>query len=92
MEDGESVVRLEEISVEVRNRAVRKALKEIPVKQLRTILADCGLTKDEQDSILEHCDGADLTWISEKLNVSDRTLDRRRASALDKLRRELEQQ
>ena len=77
--------------METRRKAMREALEEIPVHQLPVILADCGLTEDEQKSILEHYAGADLTWISREINTSDRTLDRIRASALAKLCREMEQ-
>ena len=77
--------------METRRKAMREALEGIPVHQLPVILADCGLTEDEQKSILEHLDHADLTWISNKLSTSDRTLDRVRASALSKLCREMEQ-
>lgn len=80
----------EEIPMEVRKKAMREALKQIPVRQLPVILEDCGLTKDEQQSILEHCSGADLTWIAREISASDRTIDRVRASALDKLCREME--
>lgn len=90
MENGQSVVRLEGIPIEIRHKAIRQAMKEIPLDQLKEILADCGLTEDEQRSLLEHRDGADLTWIYQQLNISDRTLDRRRSSALEKLRVELE--
>lgn len=76
--------------MEIRNKAVRDAIKQIPVGQLRAVLADCGLTAEEQRSLLEHRAGADLTRIGGEMHLSDRTLDRRRASALDKLRRELE--
>lgn len=77
--------------METRRKAMREALGQIPVHQLPIILEDCGLTEDEQKSILEHIDHADLTWISQKINISDRTLDRVRASALSKLCREMEQ-
>ena len=83
-------LRPEEFSVEIRNRAIREALRQIPVQKARAILSDCGLTKEEQKSLLDHNSGADLTRISTEMNVSDRTLDRRRASALHKLRVELE--
>lgn len=69
---------------------MREALGKIPARQVPVILADCGLTDDEQKSILEHLDRADLTWISQKINASDRTVNRRRTSALDKLCREME--
>ena len=91
MENRKSVVRLEGIPIEIRHKAIRKAMKEIPLDQLRVIFADCGLTEDEQKSLLEHRDGADLTWICQQLNTSDRTLDRIRSSALEKIRVELEQ-
>lgn len=76
--------------MEVRKKAMREALKKIPVHQIPVILADCGLTEDEQKSILEHRDGADLIYISGKLNTSDRTVDRRRNTALGKLCLEME--
>lgn len=91
MEDRKPVVRLEGIPIEIRRKAMRQALKEIPLDQLKVILSDCGLTEDEQKSLLEHRDGADLTWICSRLSTSDRTLDRIRAAALEKLRIELEQ-
>ena len=91
MEDRKPVVRLEGIPIETRRKAMRQALKEIPLDQLKVIFADCGLTEDEQKSLLEHRDGADLTWICNRLSTSDRTLDRIRAAALEKLRIELEQ-
>ena len=77
--------------MEERRKAMREALKKTPVHQLPVILVDCGLTEDEQRSILEHRSGADLIWISGKLNTSDRTVNRRRSSALDKLCREMEE-
>ena len=83
-------MKVREISVDERNKALREALKKTSVDQLKIILADCGLTDEEQKCILKHRDGADLIWISGKLNLSDRTTDRRRASALNKLRVELE--
>ena len=70
---------------------MREALEKIPVHQIPVILADCGLTEDEQKSILEHRDGADLIYISGKLNTSDRTVDRRRNTALGKLCLEMEE-
>ena len=76
--------------MEIRRKAMREALKKIPVHQIPVILADCGLTEDEQKSILEHRDGADLIYISGKLNTSDRTVDRRRNTALGKLCLEME--
>ena len=76
--------------MEVRKKAMREALKKTPVHQIPVILADCGLTEDEQKSILEHRDGADLIYISGKLNTSDRTVDRRRNTALGKLCLEME--
>lgn len=76
--------------MEIRRKAMREALEKIPVHQIPVILADCGLTEDEQKSILEHRDGADLIYISGKLNTSDRTVDRRRNTALGKLCREME--
>lgn len=84
------MVMIGEITMEVRRKAMREALEQIPVHQLPVILADCGLTDDEQKSILEHLSHADLTWISNKICTSDRTLDRVRASALNKLCREME--
>lgn len=84
-------MKVREISVDERNKALRKALKKTPEDQVKVVLADCGLTDEEQKCILEHRDGADLIWISGKLNMSDRTTGRRRASALNKLRVELEQ-
>ena len=91
MEQQEPVVRLEGIPIETRRKALRQAMEEIPINQLRQILAECGLTDDEQKSLLEYRDGADLVWISRKICASDRTVDRRRSSALEKLRIELEQ-
>lgn len=88
--DGKAAVRLEGIPIEIRNKAMRQAMEETPISQLRVVLPDCGLTEDEQRSLLEHREGADLTWISRQLSTSDRTLDRRRSSALKKLRMELE--
>lgn len=77
--------------METRRKAMREALGKIPVHQLPVVLQDCGLTEEEQKSILEHIHNADLTWISQKINTSDRTVDRRRNSALEKLCREMEQ-
>lgn len=85
------VINFEEIPMEERRKAMREALEKTPVHQLPVILADCGLTEEEQKSILEHRSGADLIWISGKLNTSDRTVDRRRNSALEKLCREMEE-
>ena len=82
---------LKEVPVEIRNKALREATRLVPVEVLRTVLADCGLTEQEQKSLLEHRTGADLTRIGGEMFLSDRTLDRRRRSALDKLRVELEQ-
>lgn len=76
--------------MEIRRKAMREALEKTPVHQIPVILADCGLTEDEQKSILEHRDGADLIYISGKLNTSDRTVDRRRNTALGKLCLEME--
>lgn len=90
MEGEEPVVNFEEIPMEIRRKAMREALEKIPVHQIPVILADCGLTEDEQKSILEHRDGADLIYISGKLNTSDRTVDRRRNTALGKLCMEME--
>lgn len=84
-------MRLEGIPIEIRNKAMRQAMEETPISQLRAILPDCGLTEDEQKSLLEHREGADLTYISRELCTSDRTMDRIRHSALRKLRTELEQ-
>lgn len=81
----------EDISMDTRRKAMRDALKQIPLHQLPVILKDCGLTEDEQKSVLDHCDGADLIWISNRIIASDRTVDRIRASALAKLCREMEQ-
>lgn len=91
MENGQPVVRLEGIPIEIRRKALRQAMKETSLETLRVVVPDCGLTDDEQSSLLEHREGADLTFIFDKLNTSDRTLDRIRASALEKLRLELEQ-
>lgn len=77
--------------MEVRNKALREAIQQIPVEILRVVLADCGLTEQELRSLLDHRAGADLTRIGGELYVSDRTLDRRRASGLEKLRKQLEQ-
>lgn len=82
---------LKEVPVEIRNKALREAMGRVPVEVLRTVLADCGLTAEEQKSLLEHRTGTDLTRIGGELYLSDRTVDRRRRSALDKLRVELEQ-
>jgi DNA-binding NarL/FixJ family response regulator len=91
MEHKEPVVRLEGIPIEIRRKALRQAMDEIPVDQLREILAECGLSEDEQRALVDHRDGADLTWIAQRISASDRTVDRRRSSALEKLRIELEQ-
>lgn len=80
----------EEFSVEIRNKAIREALNEVPLTAAKAVLADCGLTKEEQMSLLEHKSGSDLTRISFDLYLSDRTVDRRRASGLKKLRTALE--
>ena len=53
------------------------------------VLADCGLTREEQASLIEHNAGADLQWIATSLHASDRSVDRLRFSALEKLRHEL---
>ena len=90
MEEDEPVG-IKEIQMDSRRRAVREALNTIPEHKVRAILADCGLTEEEQQCLLRHRRGADLIGISEQLHTSDRTVDRRRASALDKLLRELEQ-
>lgn len=82
---------VKEAPVDTRNKAIREALNQLPLHQVRVVLASCGLTREEQQCLLEHRDGADLQWISRKMNTSDRTTARRRASALSKLRRELEQ-
>ena len=79
-----------EIPMEVRNKALREAIRQIPLEVLRVVLADCELTEQELRSLLDHRAGADLTQIGGKMYVSDRTLDRRRASALNKLRTKLE--
>ena len=84
------MINLEEIPMEIRNKALREAIKNTPRHIVAAVLDDCGLTKEEKASILDHKDGADLIWISMHSNQSDRTTDRRRASALDKIRIELE--
>ena len=89
--EGKKPVEVKEFSVDIRNRAMREALDQIPIKQLPVILEDCGLTAEEQKCLLCHRRGSELIGISEQLHVSDRTVDRRRASALNKLRLELEQ-
>lgn len=76
--------------MDIRRKALREALKQFPRDKAKVVMADCGLTEEEQRSLLEHNDGADLQWICTHLNASDRTIDRRRASGLEKLRRELE--
>lgn len=81
---------LEAIPLDVRRKALREALKQIPKDKAKVVLADCGLTEEEQRSLLEYNDGADLQWISTHLYTSDRTVDRRRASGLEKLRIALE--
>lgn len=82
---------VKEVPMDARNKALREALKCISTQQARVVLASCGLTEEERRCLLEHKDGADLQWISEKLKTSDRTTDRRRAAALTKVRKELEQ-
>lgn len=81
---------LEDIPMEVRNKALREAISTTPLSVLTTVLDGCSMTADEKTSLLEHRSGADLIWISGKLHLSDRSTDRRRASALNKLRAELE--
>lgn len=76
--------------MEIRNRALREAMKQVPPEVLRANLAGCGLTEEEKQSLLEHADGADLIRISGEMHLSDRTLDRRRATAMNKLRSALE--
>lgn len=78
-----------EIDVEIRNRALREALKKFPRKKMAVVLDDCGLTADEKTALMEQKDGADLQWIAGKLNTSKSTVDRLRASAITKLRTEL---
>ena len=82
---------MEGISIEARSRALREALSKTPRRIVEVVLTDCGLTPAEKISILEHNAGADLIYISDKLHVSDRTTDRLRASAMQKLITELEQ-
>jgi hypothetical protein len=79
----------EEIDVEIRNRALREALKKFPRNKMTAVLNDCGLTPDEKAALMEQKDGADLLWIAGKLNTSKSTVDRLRASAITKLRIEL---
>lgn len=76
--------------MEVRNKALREAISATPVSVLTAVLSDCSMSEDEKASLLEHRNGADLIWIGDKLHLSDRSVDRRRASALNKLRAELE--
>ena len=79
----------EETDVEVRNRAIREALKKFPRSKVAVVLNDCGLTADEKTAILEQKNGADLQWIAGKLNTSKSTVDRLRSSAINKIRAEL---
>ena len=76
--------------MEIRNRAVREALRSVPPDCARVALKECGLTEEESRCLVEHIGGADLTKISDELHLSDRTVDRRRAQALNKLRESLE--
>jgi FixJ family two-component response regulator len=89
--EGGQPVELKEIPMDVRNKAVREALRQIQPQQAETVLKSIGLTEEERRCLMDSIGGADLTRISGELHVSDRTLDRRRRSALDKLRAELEQ-
>ena len=70
---------------------MRDALSRVPVKQLPVILQDCGLTAEEIECLIEYCDKANRTWIAGKLHVSDRTVDRIRLRALERLCAELDE-
>lgn len=73
-----------------RKRALRAALRSIPYRQLEVILQSTDLTDDEKVCLVENLAGANRIWLSNKLHISDRTVDRTRASALEKLMRDLD--
>lgn len=75
--------------LDAHHRAMREALKNIPLKMLPVVLQDCGLSQEEVVCVTEYCDKANRTWVAGKLHVSDRTVDRICRSALDKLCTEL---
>ena len=89
--EGRKPVEVKEVAVETRNRALREAMHKLQPQQVEAVLKNIGLTEEERRCLMDSIGGADLTRISSELHVSDRTLDRRRRSALDKLRAELEQ-
>ena len=76
--------------MDVRNRAVREALQQIQPKQAETVLKNMGLSEEERRCLMDSIGGADLTRIGGELYLSDRTVDRRRAKALNKVREALE--
>lgn len=82
---------LKEIPMETRKRALREALMQIPDYQAKAVMRSCGLSEQEQEALLEYKEGADIIWIGGKLHMSARTVGRRRATGLEKLRRALEQ-
>lgn len=73
-----------------RKRALRAALRSIPIRTLEVILQSTDLTDDEKVCLIENLAGANRIWLSNKLHISDRTVDRTRASALEKLMRDLD--
>lgn len=82
---------LKEVPVDVRNRALREALHRIGPQQADAVLKSVGLTEEERRCLMDSIGGADLTRIGGDLYLSDRTVDRRRAKALNKLREALEE-
>lgn len=81
---------LKEIPMDVRNRAVREALRKVQPQVAEAVLKNIGLTDDELRCLMDSINGADLVCIGGDLHLSDRTVDRRRAAALNKLREALE--
>jgi hypothetical protein len=57
---------------------------------LEVILQSTDLTDDEKVCLVENLAGANRIWLSNKLHISDRTVDRTRASALEKLMQDLD--
>lgn len=81
---------VKEVAVETRNKALREAMHKLQPQQVEAVLKNIGLTEEERRCLMDSIGGADLTRISSELHVSDRTLDRRRAKALNKVREALE--
>lgn len=71
--------------MDTRRRALREALESMPRQKAAAVVRACGLTPEEERCILEKLHGADITWLSTALITSTSSVDRLRASALQKI-------